>query len=727
MNEMLLDRAGDAPIPEGYQLIDSEVAFLQRATENGCFVVRGPQLCRWASEFWHGRGIPYGELASPTEAIQQLVPHLTAGQAQKIGAALPQKLLPDLGAFNITGLLQALFPNALWETRPSKNHAADWLLWLYKGSAGSAFEPLLVEQSRLWQREVDDATYKVYGATNSDAALALLEIWLGVNRNPLLNELGIFPQPIPAPVRNHVIKAWKHELISRRGVLVEELEKLPLPRDLIRLAAQETVSYLEHDHHRAYLTKALHSQLTPYLSTTDQQHLLKLAPPDLPGELPSEPTAVLGWFRDHYLPARQWQVAYGSEEDRAALRAAARQFIVWYLEQYPRALLGGPLAGHLSFKRAAGIKQRADHYVTLLLVLDGLHLPDAGRLILQIQSKTVRLTLVEDGLAFAPLPTVTEFCKPALLAGVAPEVTANVPTTLGPVLSANSSPTNALSRASAGDLYIWRILEPDHTYHQQNSSDTLWQDIEGRLYSIAGKIANIVRDVPGELPLRLIVTTDHGRLLTRSYRNLPVPAGMTSHGRAAWGASDREFDGSGFAVEDDIVYLHAGRFGVPAVAAIALDEDSFRTNDDRSGSEWYPHGGLYPEEVIVPWIELVRDMELPRLTVSLSGSGPAGKSGTLSLYLRNPEPIAVTVNELLVITGSRQQKQLVNLTVPAMDEISHSIPLPIWPSQSEIESVTVRLNLSLPNKLSFTVTIDEIQLESVEMYQRDDILGDLDL
>ena len=34
MNEMLLDRVGDAPIPAGYQLADSEVAFLQKATEN---------------------------------------------------------------------------------------------------------------------------------------------------------------------------------------------------------------------------------------------------------------------------------------------------------------------------------------------------------------------------------------------------------------------------------------------------------------------------------------------------------------------------------------------------------------------------------------------------------------------------------------------------------------------------------------------------------------------
>lgn len=723
MNEMLLDLAGDALAPDGYEVLDSEVAFLKHATDARPFMVRGNSLCQWAVNFCIGRNIPYREHLSPSQSLRHLIPEMTEAQTKEICAALPVEVLPDLGLMSLTDLLQAVFPNALWRTSPGKAHAAAWLLWLYEQMNNHVFEPLLAEQSRIWQRAVDDASHRVYQATTVEGALQLLDMWLGATPDSLLDELGIFPLELPGKLQNRALNLWKGEIIRRRGDLLDDLARHPIPYSLKELVAQELVKYFEH--HPGDLTGKLRAQLAPYLTSSYQERILKLMPPLPADKLPTEPAAVLAWFRGQYLPMRQWQTAYGAAEDEARVQAAVEQFMLWYLEEYPRALVGGALAPYLSFKRAASL-QEGNNYVTLLIVPDGLHVLDARELLGKIQSQTNRLMIWEDDLAFVPLPTVTEVCKPALFAGVAPEVADRVPP-LGIVLSENISPVGALSQALPGKLYLWRIMEPDSTYHRQNRSETLRHDIDGRLFSLASKIVELVESVPVELPLRLVLTSDHGRLLTQARRRLDVPVGMQSHGRATWGDSGRDFGERGFLIENGIVYLHAGRYGLPYDAGLAFGEDTFRTNDGRTGSEWYPHGGLYPEEVIVPWIELVRDVTLPKLTSKLSGRGQAGRQGAMTLQVRNPEAIAVTIAELTLTFGGRDIVLPVNATASPLQDNTYQLTLATWPTMAEVGQMVAQLSVKLPNNLSFVVAINETQLESIEMYRRDNILGDLDL
>ncbi|MBP8002226.1 MAG: hypothetical protein KA314_09195 [Chloroflexi bacterium] len=724
MNEMLLDRTGDALIPDGYQVLDSEVAFLTHATEDRPFLVRGASLCQWAADFWNGRNIPFRDLPSPSQALRELVPQLTHDQTQAICDVLPKHLLSELNRLSLTDLLQALYPNALWRTHPSLSHGAEWLLWLYEEQYNSVMEPLLVEQARSWQRDVDDMSYTVYEASNSAAALQVLNIWLGATPNELLNELGVFPKPLSEKLRKHIANIWKDQIIQHQGNLFPALEKLPIPQNLKQSAAQATVTYFER--HPQYFTKTLHDQLAPYLTSQEQERILKLMPPPAAADLPTELPSILTWFREQYLPMRQWQSAYGSEADKAVVQDKARQFALWYLENYPRALVGGELHSYLSFNRSASLKQRPDNYVTLLVVPDGLHLLDANALLNEIKNQTDRLTIWTNELAFAPLPTITEICKPALFAGVAPEITDRVQA-LGTILSDTTDPAESLTAAQPGQLYLWRLSEPDRTYHHYNSSETLRRDVDSRLSAIAAKIADIVNHVPGHLPLRLILTSDHGRLLAKAVRNLNVPTGMKSHGRAAWGQANSNFDEKGYRVTDKLVHLHAGRFGLPEDAVIAFEEDTFRTNDGKTGSEWYPHGGLYPEEVIVPWVELIRDMSLPRLTVQLKGSGQAGQSGTLILLVRNPETIPITAVKLTVAGGGNSHVITINQDVAAYKEEQYRLTLPMWPAKANIRQLAAHLHVQLPNRLPFTVPVKDIQLDSIEMYHRDDILGDLDL
>ena len=585
------------------------------------------------------------------------------------------------------------------------------------------FEPLFAENGRRWQREVDNATYTIYAAANVANARQLLERWLGLTDDPIFIELGVFPHTLPERLRAHAASDLKDQIIAKHGALIGELEMQPVQLDLLRLTAQETVNYLVHNPRD--LTPNLRDQLTPYLTQDEQNCILALMPPAMPESPPEQPEAVLDWFRHQYLPARQWQSAHGSDAESEKISAAAEQFAQWYLHEYPRALNGGPLQQYLSFNRAAFNQQQKSH-ITLCLVLDGLHVLDARRLLDYLHQETKRLTVWEDGLAFAPLPTITEVCKPALFAGVPPELAHEV-AALGVIVPEKESPAEKLSGASSGELYLWRILEPDSTYHKQSNSDTLRQDINGRLSSIASKITAIVNQVPAELPLRLIITTDHGRLLAKATRILNVPNEMQSQGRASLGMSGRQFDERGFLIENDVVYLHAARFGLSTDAAIAFKGDTFRTNDGKTGSEWYPHGGLYPEEVIVPWIELVRDASMPAVTATLSGSGQAGQSGQFTLQLRNPGDISVTAVALSLSINGQTFKLPINQAITPYSEQTFMLSWSPWLKKAETSQTTVTLNLQLPNGLAFTVTIANPELESIEMYRRDNILGYLDL
>ena len=77
---------------------------------------------------------------------------------------------------------------------------------------------------------------------------------------------------------------------------------------------------------------------------------------------------------------------------------------------------------------------------------------------------------------------------------------------------------------------------------------------------------------------------------------------------------------------------------------------SFLSNDGSRGQERYPHGGLFPEEVIVPWFEYVRDFQEPDIRISMAGEAMAGREGIISIQVNNYSdfPIAIAGFDFIV-------------------------------------------------------------------------------
>lgn len=415
---------------------------------------------------------------------------------------------------------------------------------------------------------------------------------------------------------------------------------------------------------------------------------------------------------------------HGDEQHDARARELCRRFGLFYLSLYARAVAGGPGAESLNWGKAAALKQYEAGYLTLMVVLDGLGVADAEVLSRAITDESMRLDIDFKDINLAPLPTVTEFAKSALLTGVQPAYAAGQET-LGSVHTKDLDIIEALSEAKPGDIRIWKLPEPDTVYHLKQDSETIVQRVKGTLQSVASRIVKVAHAVPSERRLKVVLCTDHGRLLAVSRRTQEVPGLMTAHGRAAWGQHGRAESPDGFAVEQDIVYLHPARLGLAEPCAIVLSDDSFLTSDGKTGSEAFPHGGLYPEEVLIPWITLTRDRNPLSLQPTLEGQGNAGASGTLVLRVYNPSDLPIRLVRLEVSVGDLRIE--LNRTVGPMGEQTVEKDWAPWPYKRDLDNLQATLSYSLPAGEE-RVVVFKPSLRSEELYstEGDDILGELD-
>lgn len=726
MHEMRLDRKGDAPIPDGYLLITNEIEFLMNAiAEPVPLQVRGDAICDWAEAFFKGRKLPYREVYSPSQELKTVCPRLSSEQASAVYRHLEERFVDLERPLTTSRLLMELFPGNLWSERPSREHGAEWLLWLYERRPDSWVEPLLSDICDNWIRQSDLSYQFLYSARNSDAALAILDDWLGIEDGFRATGLQQFPLMLPRTIVERARRVWKRRLVESKGSYFVELNRLPLPSSLLHVAAQEAMEFFKR--YPAHLDEEIFQLLSRYLRMEEQMELRRWLRPKLPSDLPSTAVLVLEWFKNEYLPFRVWQSTHSVAESAEIVSKKAQQFASWYLHQYPLALAGDPARNYLSFERSAALVRPSGKTVTLLIVLDGLHLADARHLQASLESKTTRLTLADDGLAFSPLPTITRFCKEALLSGVPPNHAKELQP-IGEVLPERKSPVERLRTANLGQLFVWRVMEPDSTYHKRNSFDTLRQKVEAQLDGVAAEIAGIVDQVPASIPLQIVLTADHGRLLATSVRLRTAPVGMEPKGRTAWGVVERDFPETGYFVEDDIAFLHKDRYGLPYHTAVILDESAFRTIDGKTGSELFPHGGAFPEEVIVPWFVYVRDANQPQVEVRLSGRGQAGRRAVLHIDVVNLGDIVVTCKRLRLLNDQKQWAAVV-LDWDVSPRLSENQDQEIepWPTAAEQKSMRAVIDLELENGLVFEIE-GQLDLQIDEMYERsDDILEGLDL
>jgi len=722
-----LDIKRDADPPSGAIRVDTEREFLRLALSQSSLLVRGRSLCAWAETFWIERGIPFTTCASLTDEITACCNGLTSEQAttllERHGGAIRSLTRP----LSLISVLDVIFPADTWHQPTSLQHAARWLVWLNSANAGDYLTPLLRSQAALWQQAAEDTIKPVYEIVLPQDAHSLLRRWLRIALPHMPLPSKPFPLTVPASLRAEAIEEWRVQIINSEGAFFEELCREPVPPELLSLAADISFDYFSHNPHLLQETHL--RRLRAHLSDPKTESLRQLLRPPVPLPIPEDVQEIFTWFLDSYLPYREWAILVGSQSDISRTSELAKAFAVAFLDRYPHLIMGQQPV--ISFQKAGQLRERKSNEVTIYAILDGLNVPDSFILLKHIAARTNRLTILQNELCFAPVPTITEICKQALKRGYTPRIAASDQNLDPPhvkVLPDKKAPDAVLQNAQPGDLLIWSIMEPDETYHSKGyDRQTLKKVVADRLESIADRLVNAILATPDDKKARLIITTDHGRLLNSSERTTPSPSGMRPHQRAAVGNTTVVFPPTGVLLEENaaIALLNSDRFHLPEDAAVVLGEDSFFTEDGKSGTELFPHGGASPEEVIIPWIELAKDVKPPTVACTITGEGQESTQGVVHITIQNPSNMALRALALaLTLSPTRKLQLPIDRALSAWSTVTLDSPLTPWPSEMETSKASAQLHLQKPNGDQFVMN-PVITLRVHGFQSRTDILDDL--
>jgi hypothetical protein len=705
---------GSSPrVPEGWRLINSEVAFLKSALSSDKLIIAG-DIYSWAKQFYEARDIIFEIKRQPEEELSDACTGLSASQATALFNRLGETAFDALERpLQLTDIAQAIWGDYWWHDPLNATHAAQWAFLQLEQSPSPVEAVLLKVLAAEFQLNSHAREKAVYDALNSKMAFKVLRTWL--ENKP--KDWQTFPLEISQILRDQLQSAYRAEAVLERGLLFARLQKSNADPRVLYLAAESCAVYFQQNPSK--LSKEIFQTLSKFIQPEMRRKLEEFLPVPAPSPLPEATENWQAWFVGEYLPFRSRRPA-----DDPEVHQIARAFAETYLERYAKALTGSSDQAFLSFSKTREMPN--SNSVTLFVVLDGLSYPDMQLLWekLYLLDAPKRLSLARAELVFAPVPTITEVAKLALLTGSRPAMAVEKNRlVLGFRSSKDDEVRSALLSAKHGEVVIWSLLDTDKVYHGAQSNEVGAYNAEGVLQSLANRLLGLVNAVADHSRLQVIISTDHGRLRSSSQREIAAPNGLRPHGRAALGNLVRDFPDSGFLIEGDVALLNATRFGLSEDAAVVLSDASFLTSDGRSGTEIQPHGGLYPEEVLIPYWTLQRDAQLLPLAAQIEGTGQAGKVSQVVLSIGNPNVLEITILRLQINLGYNFTKEMKHSILP-MSNSSLEILFDNFPTQKHLENASGQVWYENPSgeMLSAEVTL---LLSSQELYQQDNILEGL--
>ena len=196
---------------------------------------------------------------------------------------------------------------------------------------------------------------------------------------------------------------------------------------------------------------------------------------------------------------------------------------------------------------------------------------------------------------------------------------------------------------------------------------------------------------------------------------------MTSSGRGAIGGVGLK---EGLIIDGEVAFLHRTQFGIQEDAAIVLTGNSFLMQGGKTGTDAFPHGGAFPEEVLIPWWVITRDQCLLDPTVIMSGRAMSGRSGILFIKISNANSVFIDLVSLDLTLGVNTTSPL-NNRVGEMDSVTIELPWGPWPTMQQVKEAKCLLHYKFPNNNLASTTV-KIEIIAEDMYgQTDNPLEDL--
>lgn len=495
--------------------------------------------------------------------------------------------------------------------------------------------------------------------------------------------------------------------------------------------------------HPEYLTPALllriEQRFRPIKGTIENilvwlRRMLRPAPPEGPDTSWST-TQWLTWVTNSYMPYYSWLDAQAKREPEVANQAFL--FADWFYEHFIALKNGEPQ--HFAFNALYQERERmmtADA-VTLVLIVDNLNFMYFDELRQQFNHQG--FTLQEVKPLFSLIPTATEVGKAALIAGQGDQMDLFdaryeelVADEWEPILHGEKVKylqnigELQQERALAHDVYFLNYLPIDLALHQDNrdSGRSHAEIIHECLVSLAKAVANFAKRFQVEQRLNVYVISDHGS--TR------IPQDIVN-------VIDQKFF-KGLALEKHhrFIPLSDEKFAdLPQLASTEcylIDRHVFKTNRNyliarqyyrflKTQENFYVHGGLTPEEVVVPFARFTCEPVIPvHPTVHLVTSEfrYAVKS-KIMLEVGNPNAFSLEALSLRLVDADADEAFVVALAPKQMVAVEFTTIFRKASSSANTRSLTVRVRYECQGR-AFTAPDQtfEISLKTLMEVSNDD-------
>jgi hypothetical protein len=353
----------------------------------------------------------------------------------------------------------------------------------------------------------------------------------------------------------------------------------------------------------------------PGVTRSQLQALRYLVRPRYPALIGEAETWSAGqwaqWTIEEYAPYREWQVRNGKFD--TAIESAVGKFSDWYVQEY----LGIHADVNLGLTYCLNGLQAGGDIVGLTVVLIVDCLPLAFAPLVDDALRTAGFNPRNRESRFAALPTVTEFNKAALISGNSEQVSANYAALLaersdrdwGGVRTLYSGSLKGLSDLQPGPeptIVVMNFIEGDELLHSDvESKNRTYEEELSRVYAQLAEAAYALCERwPGSREdISVILVTDHGacRILDEEattfdsnvvnklfedekHRMATMSAGQAASVPANLWELGYRFS-SPFSAPDLVHFLPRGHNTVLKAGT----------------GKGYHHGGVTPEEVVVPF------------------------------------------------------------------------------------------------------------------------------
>lgn len=386
---------------------------------------------------------------------------------------------------------------------------------------------------------------------------------------------------------------------------------------------------------------------------------------------PSSPEAnwdaaqMLVWATESYLPYQAWCSA--REQFDKDLYALGDQFSSWLMNHW-NDLHGnsGRMVFNILPNLAPGLNN--PERVHLVLVVDNLGWSFSEILRDLFQEKGFYLTSTEP--YFAMLPTETEISKKCLLSGSVGYTAIDETSYKGilekgwvPYFNNNAfryiSDIGKLGQVEAIDarVYVVNYLAVDKTLHK--SADEIGmphrEHVRHLLEKLVENVASFIEMHALGDRIRIHIVSDHGSTqIPAAFQNDIDPSffkqeGFTARSHRYLEVSDGRFAALSDNLKLDCFFLSANDFLLPTNVLCARRANRFLPVD----KDVFIHGGMLPEEVIVPYMAFEpASVPLQNLTILLQKNEFRYRLETISLEIGNPNAAAVEQVQVSALNGN---------------------------------------------------------------------------